>query len=270
MDVPAGWRPYPATKASTVVGTLLQSEVLPAGDLADRPLLAWLPASYPLGADRYPVLYRHDGQNLFDEVTSYAGVEWGVDETMQELAAEGIEAIVVGVRNAEDDRAAEYVPGSGPHGAGQADDYLSFLVDVAKPFVDGSLRTDPGRDATGLLGSSLGGVISLYGLFARPDVFGFAGAMSPAFWYPGGDVLPLVREAPFVDARIYLDAGTDEEPDEPDESAAYVRVYREALDLLRAKGYGDDRLMGVLEEGAIHHESAWASRLPAALLFLLG
>ena len=269
MDLPTGWHPYPSTAASTVVGTLLRSEPLPANPLPNRSVLAWLPDSHRAGDRSYPVLYMHDGDNLFDEAASYSG-EWRVDETMQALAAEGIEAIVVGVPNAGSDRITEYVPHRTEHGPGRADEYLSFLTAVVKPFVDGSLQTLKERATTGLMGSSLGGVVSLYGLFARPDVFGLAGAMSSTLWWPGGAIVPYLERSSFVDARIYMDVGSDEIPEEPEVSAAYLRVYHEACDVFRDKGYGEDRFMGVVEEGAIHEEAAWARRLPDALRFLLG
>jgi predicted alpha/beta superfamily hydrolase len=246
------WEPY---RGRTVVGDV---RVL-RGEL-DRELYAYVPPSYD-GADaRFPVLYMHDGLNLFDEPLSFNG-EWRVDETMEELAREGIEAIVVGVPHGGD-RLAEYVPAA----SGAA--YVDFLVGEVKPLVDASLRTQPGCEATGLAGSSLGGVISLYGFLVRDDVFSFAGVMSPAFWYDES-VLALAERVPRRDGRIWLDVGGREDPDTAEKNARYVEDYERMASILRRKGYGKAQLRTLLVPDAIHHESAWAVRLPDALRFLL-
>jgi predicted alpha/beta superfamily hydrolase len=226
-----------------------------------RDLVAYLPPSYEGGDRRYPVLYLQDGQNLFDEATSHAG-EWRVDETMQTLAGEGIEAIVVGVPNGGTRRADEYRPDR------RGDRYLAFLTDSVKPIVDTSLRTLPGRGDTGLGGSSLGAVISLYGLFSRPDVFGFAALMSPAFLLLGEGIVEFVAAAPLVPARVYLDTGSREH-DDPSLAAAYAASVERMHAVLRAKGYGTGDLRYRIDPEGHHHESAWARRLPDALRFLL-
>ena len=208
-----------------------------------------------------------DGNNLFDEPVSHSG-EWRVDETMAMLAAEGIEAIIVGIPNAGEDRAAEYVPWEGPIGSGIGDDYLRFVIDVVKSHVDATLRTVPDKAGTGIMGSSLGGFISLYGLFAHPDTFGFAGAMSPALWW-STRFIPWLEEAPFVGGRIYIDVGTREIERNKAKSAGYVRGCESAVAVLRNKGYDETAMLAVVEEGGTHRESAWARRLPDALRFLL-
>ena len=228
-----------------------------------RDLFVYLPPSHGVGARRYPTVYMHDGQNLFDAATSFAG-EWQVDETMEALAREGIEAIVVGVANAGGARGSEYSAA-----AGRGREYLRFLAETVKPLVDADFRTDPGRRTTGLLGSSLGGLISLYGVFLEPGVFGFAGAMSPALWWAKRAVFEIVERAPFADARIYIDVGETEIAGAPARTRAYVRDVRRMVELLETKGYGPDRLRYVLERGGTHHETAWARRLPEALRFLL-
>jgi predicted alpha/beta superfamily hydrolase len=212
----------------------------------------------------------HDGQNLFDAAGSYSG-EWQVDETMEALSAEGIEAIVVGIASAGSGRAVDYSAHKHSlYGGGGADAYVAFLVDVVKPLVDGTFRTLPDREHTGLMGSSMGGSISLYALLTRPDVFGFAGVMSPAFWWSEGTFLPFAAATPFVGGRIYMDVGDNETPDIPGRPEAYLNDAIQMHELLQAKGYTPDNLHFVIEPGGPHHESAWARRLPAALRFLLG
>jgi predicted alpha/beta superfamily hydrolase len=226
----------------------------------DRELYAYLPRTYGGGDGRYPVLYMHDGRNLFDEKTSHAG-EWRVDETMESLGEEGLEAIVVGIPHGPD-RGAEYVPSE------RGGEYVSFVVDEVKPLVDRTLRTLPGRETTGLAGSSLGGIISLFGFLARDDVFSYAGVMSPAFWWDES-LYEIAAATPRREGRIWMDVGGDEHPENPERSRAYVEGFERMSSILRAQGYDESRLRTVLEPGAPHHESAWARRLPDMLRFLL-
>src|SRR5204863_22229 len=147
------------------------------------------------------VLYMHDGQNIFDAFGSYSG-EWQVDETMEGLSAEGIEAIVVGIANSGGGRAVDYsAHNHSLYGGGGADAYVDFLAQNVKPLIDKSFRTLPDRIHTGVMGSSLGGSISLYALLTQPDIFGFAGVMSPAFWWSEGTIFPFVEALPFAGGR---------------------------------------------------------------------
>jgi predicted alpha/beta superfamily hydrolase len=221
-----------------------------------RNIVVWLPPSYATSTKTYPVLYMHDGQNLFDRATSFAGVEWQVDETLTTLANEGIEAIVVGLWNT-DARIHEYNPfPTWRNGTGKA--YVDFIIDTLKPMMDEAYRTSPTRAQTGIMGSSMGGLISTYAFFTRPDVFGVCGAMSPSYWVANGAIHALVQKSPKVAGRIYLDHGTREN------SPARM------CDILLKKGYRLNRdLTFVREEDGEHNEAAWARRLPDALRFLL-
>lgn len=265
------WQDYSTGDVHTVVGTLKQSTAeVSAPGVLPRPLLVYLPPSYAQSERRYPVLYMHDAQNLFDVTTSNSG-EWQVDETMEALSKEGIEAIVVGVPNAREARGSEYSPHvHNEYGGGKADAYVRFLTETVKPLIDRSFRTIPDRTHTGLAGSSLGGLISLYGFLTAPAVFGFAGVFSPAFWWTEGTIFPFVELAPVVPGRIYMDVGTNETPEVPGRPEAYLNDAIRMEALLRAKGYGPDDLWLVVEPDGLHHESAWARRLPTALRWLLG
>lgn len=235
-----------------------------------RRLLVYLPPSYGRGIAHYPALYMHDGQNLFDAFGSYSG-EWQVDETMEALSAEGIEAIVVGIANAGSGRAVDYSAHvHSLYGGGGADAYIAFLVNEVNRLIDRAFRTRPDRAHTGLMGSSMGGSISLYALLTRPDVFGFAGVLSPAFWWSEGTFLPFVAAIPFAGGWIYMDVGDQENPEIPGRAEAYLNDAIQMNELLRAKGYTPDTLYFLVEAGGKHHESAWARRLPTALRFLLG
>lgn len=223
-----------------------------------RDLLVYLPPDHDNGQQRFPVLYMHDGQNLFDRATAFGGNEWQVDETLQVLSREGLGAIVVGLPNAGEARVPEYSPFPG-YGAARGDAYLAFIIETVKPIIDAAFRTLPTRQHTGIFGSSMGGLISLYAYFRHPEVFGLAGAMSPSLWYTRGAIYTYIRKAPVTRGKLYLDNGTHE----PSAS----RLER----LLVEKGYAPGRdLLYVAEEGGRHTEIDWARRLPNALRFLLG
>ncbi len=260
-----GWTAYRPDDDSTVVGTLLVAEPMDVPELGRRvELLAWVPPNHSSGR-RYPVLYMHDGSNLFDEVTSNTG-EWRVDETMTEF---GFEAIVIGIPNAGDRRHVEYCPWPSHLGAdvlGSA--YAAFVVNRVKPFVEESLPAKRGREAAGVMGSSLGGLISLYLWLEYPGEFGIVGSMSTAAWFTP-DVWAYLEEQQPPRSRIYVDVGTNEIVDDPAASAAYLADYHRLVGWLRSRGFDDELLLAVEEEGAIHIESAWARRLPRALQFLL-
>jgi predicted alpha/beta superfamily hydrolase len=265
--------------AHTVVGDVRVWPQVASPELGNRrDVFVWLPASYETSPGRrYPVLYAHDGQNLFDRHRSYAG-EWRFDETLTDLALEGREAIVVGIANAGVERIHEYSPIAEPGlSDGRGESYLRFLTQTLKPAVDAELRTQPERETTGVLGSSLGGLISLYAFFERPDTFGFVGAMSPSLQFGDGEFLRYLERRPWSPGKIYLDVGS-EEGARPRIGRFLFRPFarpyparvRAAFRRLVRKGYraGEDILL-LQESGGRHHEDAWARRLPFALRFLL-
>lgn len=261
------WHDYPDHPDGTehsVVGTVKVLRGLPSPRLRNRrDILVYLPPSYGAGTARYPVLYMHDGQNLFDRATSYAG-EWEVDTTMEQASREGLEAIVVGIPNIGAGRLDEYSPfPDRRHGGGRGNRYLRFITRTLKPLIDRDFRTLPDRANTGIAGSSMGGLISLYAFFRFPQTFGFAGVMSPALWFAGRRIFRYVERVPYVPGRIYLDVGTLEGPGELRD---VERMYR----LLQRKGYGPGELLYVVETGAGHSEAAWARRFGPELRFLLG
>ena len=268
------WIPYARLRPeSEVVGDLRIAPEVDSPELGNRrQLLALLPPSYGSSERSYPVVYMHDGQNLFDPQASYAGA-WRVDQVMQRLAASGLEAVVVGIPNAREERYDEYCPWisdteseSGRGGRGEA--YHRFLLHTVKPLIESAFRVSRDARATGLLGSSMGAVISLYSLLRRRDVFGFAGLMSPAIWFARREILAFVDRAPaFLAGRLYLDVGTDEHPDDPKMNAAYLDGARSLRRRLEPR-YGE-RLLYAEDEGGRHHEPAWGRRLDGALRFLL-
>lgn len=245
----------------------------------ERDLIVYLPPSYHHTQRRYPVIYMQDGQNLFDNATSYAG-EWGVDETMEYLGLqEGLEAIIVAIPNAGIHRLDEYSPFRDSRlGGGRGNDYLRFIIESIKPQIDTEFRSLPGRRYTGIMGSSMGGLISLYAYFEYPSVFGYAGVMSPSLWFAGEAIFDYIDSANYHPGKIYLDAGTREYGESANSgrlhrAAASRRYYasvRRLKGMLVKKGYRPFRdIMHVEEKWAEHSESSWARRLAPALRFLL-
>ena len=226
-----------------------------------RDLIVALPPSYDTTDNSYPVVYMHDGQNLFDPATSYAGA-WGLVPVLEELAPRGVEAIVVGIANARSFRRFEYSPFRDPeHGGGEGDAYLEFVTERVRPLIEERFRAarDPGR--TVIAGSSMGGLISLYALFRRPDVFGAAGAFSPSSWFAKDALLGSVTP-PADGARAYLDVGEAEPP-------RMLESVRRLRDRLRECGWNERALRYREDPDGIHHESAWGLRFREALPFLL-
>lgn len=278
---PAGWRPYAEVhgRSNTISGTVLVwPRVEGAPGIPAREIAAYLPPSLVEAAAkgqspdrRYPVLYFMDGQNVFDARTSYIGVEWAADEALENLAADGIEAIAVAVANHGDERMNEYNPWRStldwrgrPHPmGGKGDAYLEWLVGTVKPLIDRSFPTRAERMATGIVGSSMGGLIALYALFGQRAVFGLAGVMSPAVQWSDYRIVTLIEDSPLPPARIHLDMGWRE-------WRGATRDARRVRDALLARGFVLDRDLHYVEErNARHNEAAWARRLPDALRFLL-
>ncbi len=258
----------------------------------DRAIRAYLPPSYDENTRaRYPVVYMHDGQNLFDVATAFGGVEWRVDESLDAASEAGRcstgatctndgacgtgpclttrEAIVVGIDNTAG-RIYELTPtvdadvGDG----GGADKYLTMVAQELKPVVDGMLRTAPGPADTAIMGSSLGGLVSAYAGVKRPSVFGLIGAVSPSTWWDGTVIIADVAATAGITPRprrIYVDSGdsgngNDDITNTTHLSQTYDDVgYTPGVDLLH-----------VVQPGASHTELYWAQRFPAAAFFLLG
>jgi predicted alpha/beta superfamily hydrolase len=239
-----------------------QVTIVPAPDSPQlnnsRKLRIYLPPSYgENAAKRYPVLYMHDGQNLFDAKSAAYGVEWGIDETADRLIGAGQmdEVIVVGIDNTPE-RIAEYTPCCDPkHGGGKLAAYQAYIIDTVKPYVDATLRTLPGRENTAIMGSSLGGIASVLIAQHQPQVFSKAGGVSSSFWWNEGSMVS--KPAARVPVRFYLDAGTK---DDGLEGSAAMR------DAMLAQGYRMPAdLMFVTAEGGIHNEASWAARVDKPL-----
>ncbi len=233
-----------------------------------REIIVYLPPTYEAETKRhFPVLYMQDGQNLFDPNTSYvAGKPWFLDQTAEAGIREGrVEpVIIVGIDHAGDKRVDEYTPTEDfKRKGGKAGRYAQALIKDIKPFIDAEYRTLPCPMNTGIGGSSLGGLVSLWIALNNPDVFGKVAAMSPSAWW---DRRMIVRAAKYVQPKprlsIWLDIGTKEGAD----TLADVRMLQEVL---VARGWTERMDFHYLEvEGGIHDEAAWADRSRPMLEFL--
>jgi predicted alpha/beta superfamily hydrolase len=234
----------------------------------ERDLVVYLPPGYDQQASRrFPVLYLHDGQNLFDGATAFVpGMDWHVGETTDRMIGTGAvePLIIVGIYNLGEQRIREYTPTRVPKlGGGRADRYGKFLIDELKPFIDREYRTLRDSANTGLGGSSLGGLVSLYVGLKFAQVFGRLAALSPSVWW---NQRVMHRFAATVQAaprpRIWLDIGTRE-------GQQIVRDVENFRDVLVKKGWrsGYD-LHYERVEGAEHNEAAWSQRVGPVLQFL--
>ncbi len=237
-----------------------------------RLLRVWLPPDYDGSrAAHYPTLYLNDGQNLFEAATAFAGVHWQVGETATRLIGERRipPLIIVGIDNTKS-RIHEYIPyrSKDPrvlHPRGRS--YPEFLRREVMPFIEVRYRVRKGPDNTGLGGSSLGGLITLYTQFAMPGVLGRLLIESPSLFVANKKILEENRRFCGWPERVYLAMGT-REVGHDEKDAKIVDGVRELEFMLRACGLGADRLKVRIDEGAGHNEAAWAARFPEALEFL--
>jgi predicted alpha/beta superfamily hydrolase len=254
-DAARGTLEYPEPFHSALLGNARQLVVyLPPGYYADE-------------GRRHPVLYMQDGQNLFDGRTSFVpGQHWHLKETADTLIGEGAvePMIIVGIHHAGGRRIEEYTPSADPNFkvGGRADDYGRMLVEELKPFIDAAYRTEPGREHTGVGGSSLGGLLSLYLGLRRGETFGRVLAMSPSLWWDGCWLLRNLDElARGPKPKVWIDAGTLE--------GANTDCNAEALrDALAARGFVPGAGVEFMRaEGARHSEQDWAHRVHHGLRF---
>jgi predicted alpha/beta superfamily hydrolase len=225
-----------------------------------RRVWIYLPKDYGLSKRKYPVIYMHDGQNLFDAYTSGFG-EWGIDEILDKLPAKD-ECILVGIDHGGEYRITEYDPYDSRYGKGRGDDYVDFLVETLKPYIDSHYRTKPGARHTSIAGSSMGGLISMYAALKYPDVFGNAGIFSPAFWI-APEIYQLAQQKSLpAKSRFYFVCGDAE-------SDSMVTDMKKMAAIIRAKGKNEDKTPVVIINGASHNEKQWNGDFPGFYEWLL-
>lgn len=249
-----------------------------------RNIDVWLPPSYNTKGKRFPVIYMHDGQNLFNPSTSYGGVDWGIDETMSRLIRQDSirEAIVVGIWNTHL-RRPEYMPqkpymeykSRNPHDTAaislfepiSSGNYLKFIVTELKPFIDSAFSTLPQKENTFIMGSSMGGLISAYAVCEYSDVFYGAACVSTHWVACRGAVIDYLAEnlpAPGKN-KFYFDFGT------LTLDSLYEPYQKKADEVMRKKGYTEGAgWITKKYEGEEHSEKSWRKRVSVPLIFLLG
>ncbi|HQU71092.1 MAG TPA: alpha/beta hydrolase-fold protein [Calditrichia bacterium] len=263
------WKDMPAGKKvkdrpeHRITGTVRFHKHLSREGLENRDVIVWLPPGYQQARQkRYPVLYLHDGQNVFDPYTAYTGVEWAADETVTHLLGRDLmeEIIMVGIYNSPD-RLEEYsISAKGTL-------YRRFIVEELKPLIDLNYRTltDPLNTAT--IGSSLGGLVSFLLAWEYPAVFGKAACLSPSFIYNKNQAIRMLRQSPAPEAplQIYMDCGNF------GGERLLLKGCRRVMRLLKRKGFvGGVNLMFYHDVHGHHSEVDWAERLWRPLIFLFG
>jgi enterochelin esterase-like enzyme len=242
-----------------------------------RMLRVWVPPGYNAGENQsrhYPVFYLNDGQNLFDPATAYIGVDWQVDEAADRLIRDGKipPLIIVGIDNAQKDRPKEYLPYRSFHPPvmrPQGKRYPEFLLNEVMPFVHEHYRIARGPENTGLGGSSLGAIISLFTAMDRRGIFGRLLLESPSLFISNRQLLKVSRAFRQWPERVFIGIGTKEAGSE-ERDRQTVEDVRQLEHIMRRAGLKEDRLRVVIDEGATHSEQEWAKRFPEALSFLFG
>ncbi|SEK50822.1 Predicted hydrolase of the alpha/beta superfamily [Roseateles sp. YR242] len=250
-------------------GHIEQLPALGSAQVGPRSVQVWLPPGYERQPDqRYPVLYLHDGQNVFDAAA--AGAEWGMDETAQSLVVEGriqpliIVAVASGPKRVDDYTATRIDRDGLPQG-GKAADYARFLIGTVKPEIDKRYRTLPDAGHTAVGGSGLGGNMSLWLALHRDDIFGGALVVSPALWwdneFPLRDLVKTPLGLTQPRPKLWLDMGTGE-------GDAAIKQLRNLRGTLLNRGWNRNDINYLEANGGTHDEASWAARVAPMLIFL--
>lgn len=249
----------------------------------------WTPDGYD-SKKKYPVIYMHDGQNLFDAASTWNHQAWEIDSVAGSLMASGDlpQAIIAGVYSTDTTRLGDLMPekplqylqndtikdfiGKMCRGNYRADEYLAFIVNTLRPVINGNFAADTTFGATTIMGSSMGGLISVYAICEYPEVFSAAACLS-THWtgaLGGNEDFPAAMRRYLTEAlprdtehRLYFDNGTC-----PYDSV-YIPYFNQVLSLVDSLGYKEDRLMWDVYYGAAHDESSWAKRVAVPLKYLL-
>jgi len=226
----------------------------------NKKIWVYLPKNYTSNNKKFPVIYMHDAQNLFDASTSYVG-EWNVDETLDSISAQ---VIVIGIEHDGDKRTDELTPYKhAKYGGGNSDNYLDFIVNTLKPYIDQNYRTKSNASNTALFGSSLGGLVSFYGALKYPKVFAKVGCFSPSFWFNRKEIFELIDLTSTFKTKVYFLCG-DNEGDEDmvrdlNQMELEVNTKRSSCKKLYKK---------VIVKDGQHNEKLWREGFKNAYLWL--
>ena len=225
-----------------------------------KKIWVYLPESYTTSNKKYPVIYMHDGQNLFDAKTSYVG-EWNVDETLDSIRAQ---VIVIGIEHGGENRIDELTPCKHPkYNGGNADAYLDFIVNTLKPEIDKKYRTKTNAQNTAIFGSSLGGLVSFYAALKYPNVFGKVGCFSPSFWFCRDDLNTLMEKTEDFDTKIYFLCGDNEGDVDVVQDMVNVEKW---VNTKRCECKKKNK--NVIVKGGEHNEKLWRENFKKAYLWL--
>ncbi len=217
----------------------------------------YLPIDYDKSSKKYPVIYMHDAQNLFDSKKAFAG-EWQVDETLDSLK---MDVIVIGIEHGNEKRLDELTPFKNEkYGGGNAHLYMDFIVSTLKPYIDLNYRTKTTAKHTAIIGSSLGGLVSHYAILKYPTVFGKAAIFSPSFWYTK-DIYDLTEKTEKIKARLYYLCGDSE-------SESMVSDVMQMHDLAEKRISKPSQVKYVVIKGGKHNEKLWRENFGQAVLWL--
>jgi len=243
--------------------TIIEKEfVIPNLNNISHKIWMYLPPNYEVSTKKFPVIYMHDAQNLFDDKNSYIG-EWKVDESLNELfntTKKGF--IVVGVENGGQERINEYTPWPNEkYGGGKGAVYIDFIVNTLKPYIDETYRTKPQQKYTALMGSSLGGLISYYGGLKYPDTFGKIGALSTSFWFSDKVIDFTIQNGNINNVKMFLLAG-EKEGEEMLESTIKTEK------LLLETGFKSKNLTSKIVPEGEHNEAFWSTEFLGIIKWL--
>lgn len=224
-----------------------------------RTIRVLLPRDYTESGRAYPVIYMKDGQNLFDPATAFGGNDWKIPYILNKQPSKR-QAIIVGVDNGSVDRINEYAPFQRGDKGGEGDKYLHFVMETLKPFIDNEYRTLPQREATGIAGSSMGGLISLYAGLRYGEIFGKIGVLSPALWF-NPEVLDLVNTVS-TKSQFYV-AGSKKEMQSME--STLEKVYW----AFKNVGFSDHQIRVVVRDRGKHNENMWRHEFKKMFEWLL-
>jgi len=228
-----------------------------------RRIWVYLPQNYYISAQNYPVLYAHDAQNLFDEVYTAFGTEWGLDENLKNLEDTfGLNIIAVGIDNGGADRINEYSPYvNNQYGGGNGESYLNFISNTLKPFIDANFRTISNRENTAIIGSSMGGLISYYAALEKENIFSKSGILSPSFWF-SDSIFSFIQNHNFNNlSRYYFISGTNE-------SQGMVPDINTIVNFMNSNNSFSGSINTAFRTDGQHSEWFWRRELRSCLLWL--
>ncbi len=250
-----------ASTAQTNVNVLEKQFEIASLD-RNRQIRIYVPPGYNTSDKKYPVLYMHDAQNLFDKLTAYSG-EWGVDESLNQLAkTSGLELIVVGIDNGAEKRMNELSPWKNSEfGEAEGEAYMKFIVNQIKPYIDNNYRTLADKDNTAIMGSSMGGLISHYAIYEYPEVFSKAGIFSPSYWY-SEDVFTFTQNNPIPEeARLFLLVGKKE-------GQGMAENTEKMFTQILSSNHPKENIHIIIDPEGEHNEAFWKGHFTSAIEWL--